>query len=155
MAGWQSNIQTIENLCSIKYTTSNIDAILNSEDMYEHKTPYEYICLRRRHDRTWAGHPNRTLVSNEDTEQLYSQFMRLVQKIIDDHYGFDVCQGLGEGKLGRRMIVVPRKRSTKFLDIVEEDLPVDDVLGDVFGPDAPPAPVSAEEEWHDAYEYPG
>ncbi|KAL8759749.1 MAG: hypothetical protein Q9199_000555 [Rusavskia elegans] len=151
LAAWHASVRTIELLCSIKYTTSNVGTILNSPDMYGWKTPYEYICSRRRDNQNGARYLKGILTSDEDPEKLYTTLMGFIQKIVDDHYGFVAHQGHGEGKLKRRMVAVPRKGSTKFVDIVEEDSLLE-VLEDDPRSDTPETPVKVEEQWYDAYE---
>ncbi|KAL8648567.1 MAG: hypothetical protein Q9226_005939 [Calogaya cf. arnoldii] len=148
MAAWHASVQIVELLCSVKYITSDVSAILNSEDIYGGKTPYDYICSRRQ--RT-VRHIDETFTLNEDPEQLYKSLMKLIQKIVDDHYGFDACQGHGEGKPKRRMVAVPRKGSTKLLDIVEE-ISLVEVFEDYLELDGSEDSISEAEEWDDALE---
>ncbi|KAL8853728.1 MAG: hypothetical protein Q9221_001371 [Calogaya cf. arnoldii] len=148
MAAWHASIQIIELLCSIEYTTSDVSAILNNQDMYGGKTPYDYICSRRQRS---VRHVNGTSTLNDDPEQLYKSLMKLIQKVVDDHYGLDACQGHGEGKPKRRMVAVPREGSTKYLDIVEE-ISLVEVFEDHLESDRSEDSMSEAEEWEDALE---
>lgn len=64
--------------------------------------------------------------------------MSLLQKIIDDHYGFE-----GHGhetnsthcRYTRRMVLIPRKDTKHYWDIVEKDVHVDRDISEVESDD--------------------
>ncbi|KAL8724056.1 MAG: hypothetical protein Q9166_008154 [cf. Caloplaca sp. 2 TL-2023] len=88
---------------------------------------------------------------DKDPEQVYRAFRALIQKVVDDHYGFDLHRDHDGGEPRRRMIAVPRKANPRFLDIVDEASIVEVSEVDTQL-DESEDPVSGEEEWDDALE---
>ncbi|KAL8803103.1 MAG: hypothetical protein Q9182_003353 [Xanthomendoza sp. 2 TL-2023] len=140
-----ANVQTLGLLSSVRWITTDVEAYINSPDIYG-STPYWRIDFRRRDNEMWARIHERQ--PDKDPEQVYQAFMELVQKTVDDHYGFD-AHGDQEGEdPRRRMVAVPRNDNSKYLDIVEES-----IIEEVFESDIETSDTegsSDEEEWDDA-----
>ncbi|KAL8812650.1 MAG: hypothetical protein Q9200_000878 [Gallowayella weberi] len=143
-----AKIQTLELLSSVRWITTDVEAYINSLNLDEW-TPHKLICRRRWNNEDWAQWAE--CEPDEDPEQTYQAFMELVQKFVDDYYGFD-AHGDHEGEEPtKRMVAVPRYGSKKFLDIVEESF-----IEEVFESDTEASDTedsSDGEEWDDAPEY--
>ncbi len=153
VVAWRASIQTIELLCSIRYTSKDIWATINSSDN-SCQTPYGMTQFRRRDKQGWTRYLEEVNKPDEDLEVFNRAFIKLVQKIVDDHYGgFDGYQTNGQGRCSRRMVAVPRKGSTRLIDIVEE-ASMGGSLEDAFQSDRVEESISDAEEWEDALEDP-
>lgn len=86
------------------------------------------------------------LEPDKDPEQIYQSFMSFLQKVIDDHYGFEEYNNdsLRCGSI-RRMVPIPRKGTKNYWDIIEKEIRVDRDVSDV---------ESDSEAWEDAPERP-
>ncbi|KAL8681077.1 MAG: hypothetical protein Q9186_002789 [Xanthomendoza sp. 1 TL-2023] len=148
VAAEDANIQTLELLSSVRWITTDVEAYINSLDI-DRWTPHKIIYWRRWNNEGWAR--KNGWKPDEDPEQVYRAFMKLVQKVVDDHYGIDVHEDHEGETSRRRMVAIPRNGSNRFLDIVEESS-----IEEVFDSDTEASETensSDQEEWDDALEY--
>lgn len=120
VVAWRASIQTIELLRSIRYTSKDIWATINASDNSS-QTPYGMTKFRRCVNQGWTQYLEEVNTPGEDLEAFDRAFIKLVQKIVDDHYGaFDGYQSHDRGRCSGRMVAVPREGSHRLIDIVEE-----------------------------------
>ncbi|KAL8811735.1 MAG: hypothetical protein Q9200_001568 [Gallowayella weberi] len=149
-----AKIQTIDRLCSIKWISTDVEAYLNSPAWnLVGWTPYMYMEWRRSDNKQWARWRGGSTLEDDDPEQIYKALMALVQKIVDDHYGFSGNRSYGGPISRRRMIAVPREGSDRFFDIVEAPS-VLEIPGSDTESDATCDSMSGSEDWEDAIEDP-
>ncbi len=131
---------------AVKWITGNIDQFVNGMDN-QGWTPYRMINWRRYNNMAWAKATNNK--PDNDSERVFQSFMKLVQKIVDDHY--DVDQNFK-----RHRVLVPQPGS-RSLDIVEESslLPVSEAVSKpshIEGLPIVDEDTEGEEKWEDAAE---
>ncbi|KAL9035759.1 MAG: hypothetical protein Q9180_004681, partial [Flavoplaca navasiana] len=150
VAAWQASVPTIELLCAFKYITTDLEPVINCLDNGG-ATPQKCIDFRKRHNESWAQQRKGLAKRDQDPEQPYSAFMKLIQKIVDDHYEYEAYTADAGVKAKTRMVAVPREGNTDYLDIfgqvpVEQapDNDTESVASDDFG--------WREDVWEDALE---
>ncbi|KAL8871320.1 MAG: hypothetical protein Q9198_007444, partial [Flavoplaca austrocitrina] len=150
VAAWQASAPTIELLCAFKYITTDLEPVINCLDNGG-ATPHKCIDFRKRHNKSWAQKRKGLVIRDQDPEQPYSAFMKLIQKIVDDHYEYEAYTGDAEAKAKTRMVAIPREGNTDYLDIFEQ-VPVE------LAPENDNESVASddsgwrEDEWEDALE---
>ncbi|KAL8843750.1 MAG: hypothetical protein Q9176_001958 [Flavoplaca citrina] len=150
VAARQASVPTIELLCAFKYITTNLVPVINCLDNGG-ATPHKCIDFRKRHNYSWAQERKGPAKRDQDPEQPYSAFMKLIQKIIDDHYEYEAYTGDAEAKAKTRMVAVPREKNTDYLDILRQ-VPVE------HAPDNDTESITSddsgwrEDVWEDALE---
>ncbi|KAL8889679.1 MAG: hypothetical protein Q9215_003089 [Flavoplaca cf. flavocitrina] len=150
VAAWQASVPTIELLCAFKYVTTDLEPVINCLDNGG-ATPHKCIDFRKRHNYSWAQERKGPAKRDQDPEQPYSAFMKLIQKIIDDHYEYEAYTGDAEAKAKTRMVAVPREKNTYYLDILRQ-VPVE------HAPDNDTESITSddsgwrEDVWEDALE---
>lgn len=129
---------------SVRWTTSpSIDRVINKVDD-QGWTPYRMIDWRRRHNMAWARSTNNT--PDHDPEKVYHSFIGLIQKIVDDHYGFKEHQD----ESLRRVKIAPGKNA-QFFEIVERpSLGELTYLENHLSNTETSESEDEETEWHDA-----
>ncbi|KAI4196552.1 MAG: hypothetical protein LQ350_006484 [Teloschistes chrysophthalmus] len=136
-----ADVESLEILKAVKWITADIEHLFNHRSCIYWTT--RQVSEKRRSGERFSA---LDLQPDEDSEQIYQSFMSLLQKIIDDHYGF-VGQETNSihGRHTRRMVVTPRKDTKYYWDIVEKDIHVDRDISEV---------ESEDEAWEDAPEQP-
>ncbi|KAL8945834.1 MAG: hypothetical protein Q9222_007683, partial [Ikaeria aurantiellina] len=91
-------------------------------------------------------------------KELYRCFMDIIQKIIDDHYGFQGQPAVGMEDLPRKRMVPVHRPRTQFWDIVESNYGVTETTtsGEEDSEESSDHVDTDEsdEEWEDASEAP-
>ncbi|KAL9592153.1 MAG: hypothetical protein Q9179_007001 [Wetmoreana sp. 5 TL-2023] len=114
IAASYADIKTLEILKTAIWVTDDADKMINNVGAYTSITPRTAIMHRRiqtessKRLRETTSHP-----LDEDPEEVYQAFIKLIQKILDDHYDFS------GSKPTKRMVPFPRE-GFWFWDIVEE-----------------------------------
>ncbi|KAL9583312.1 MAG: hypothetical protein Q9203_005130 [Teloschistes exilis] len=136
-----ADAETLEILKAVKWITVDIEHLLNHRSCI-YWTTRQLSEKRRSGERFPASEPE----PDEDPEQIYQSFMSLLQKIIDDHYGLEGHETHSTHcRYTRRMVLIPRKDTKRYWDIVEKDVHVDRDISEV---------ESDDEAWADAPEQP-
>ncbi|KAL8709705.1 MAG: hypothetical protein Q9220_005645 [cf. Caloplaca sp. 1 TL-2023] len=143
-AAHHADVETLRMLTAVRWITNDVGRFINSS-LRGVWTPRGIVTARR--DQTIAGSALRDGRPDDDPQKVYDAFMNLVQKIVDDHYGFGQ---LPDGGTSTRMVLTLGEDHRVF-DIVEEPSlkPVIDVSENdamVFEDD--------RVEWYDALEEP-
>ncbi|KAI4285957.1 MAG: hypothetical protein L6R38_000250 [Xanthoria sp. 2 TBL-2021] len=135
---------TMEMLETLRWNTANIDDFINGMGILV-RTPYSIINWRRSNNTTWAQERNRE--PDSDPEMVFQSFIKLVQKIVDDHYDSN-----GE-HLNKHKVLVPEPGS-RYLVIVEETLANERFLEVSDDDELQNDDEESEEEenWEDAWE---
>ncbi|KAL8847575.1 MAG: hypothetical protein Q9221_007395 [Calogaya cf. arnoldii] len=142
-----ANSKTMEILEAVRWTTANIGQSLNGMDN-QGWTPYRMINWRRYNNTVWAqGTSNKP---DDDPEGVFQSFMKLVQKLLADHYEFE------EHPYQSHRVLVPRLGG-RFLDVVEENQPklaIDAAseLSPLGGLQNADEDIEEDEAWEDAAE---
>ena len=150
VAARQASVPTIELLCAFKYIATDLEPVINCLDNGG-ATPHKCIDFRKRHTKFLTQERKGLAIRDQDPEQPYSAFMKLVQKIVDDHYGYEAYTGDAEAKAKTRMVAIPREKNTDYLDILAQvpveqapDKDTDSITSDDSG--------WREDVWKDALE---
>ncbi|KAL8685009.1 MAG: hypothetical protein Q9218_008024 [Villophora microphyllina] len=116
-----SDTETLEILKQIKWATGNVAQFINNRSCLWW-TIRKTVTKRRLGE---APHALK-LEPDKDPERAYQSLMDLMQKVIDDHYGFEEHHNNNfNGNFRRRMVLVPRQGDERYWDIVEESTTVD------------------------------
>ncbi|KAL8638500.1 MAG: hypothetical protein Q9228_004352 [Teloschistes exilis] len=136
-----ADAETLQILKAVKWISVDIEHLLNHRSCI-YWTTRQLSEKRRSGERFPASEPE----PDEDPEQIYQSFMSLLQKIIDDHYGLEGHEtNSTHCRYTRRMVLIPRKDTKRYWDIVEKDVHVDRDISEV---------ESDDEAWADAPEQP-
>ncbi|KAL9579460.1 MAG: hypothetical protein Q9212_005094 [Teloschistes hypoglaucus] len=138
-----ADVKTLDIFKMVKWVNEDIEDLINFPGRScFHYTVRQVIEKRRVGERF----PALDIYPDEDPEQVYDSFLSFLQKIIDDHYGFEGHETNSvHGRHTRRMVLTPRKDTQCYWDIVEKDTHVNRDISEVG---------SDNEAWEDAPEQP-
>lgn len=150
VAAWQASIPITELLCAFKYITTDLEPVISCLGDGG-ATPHKCIDFRKRHKKSWAQKRKGLAKRDQDPEQPYSAFMKLIQKIVDDHYEYEAYTADAEAKAKTRMVAVPREKYTDCIDIFEH-VPVKQAHENDTGSVISDDPRWREDVWEDVLE---
>ncbi|KAL8708810.1 MAG: hypothetical protein Q9220_006371 [cf. Caloplaca sp. 1 TL-2023] len=146
---------TLKLLTRVRWITIDLDSLINRIPL-DGLTPYNRVWGRTKYNQNWADCHMRDL--DPDPKEIYEYFMNLIQKIIDDHYGFEESQAAENYSTPRKRMIPVHRPGTRFWDIVESDYIAPGIItSDVEDSEEESDGAEtdhSEDEWEDALEAP-